>query len=154
MQLASAYEFNAEEDEARKYYTQLPGLPRTPSRARRPPARCRRLDLVGKSLGLKGTGAARTSRSTSPQLRGKSVLVVFWATWAEPVKRDLPELIKVYQKYHAEGFEIVGVSLDNDRADLDQFLKENPAPLAADLRAGGHGRAGSPPSSASSRCRR
>jgi thiol-disulfide isomerase/thioredoxin len=136
LQLASAYEFNAEEDDARKYYTQLnQSFPNTEP-GKKAAGALRRLELVGKSLSLKGPGV-RNEPIDVTQLKGKSVLVVFWATWAEPVKRDLPELIKVYQKYRAGGFEIVGVSLDNDRADLDQFLKENPLPWPQIFEPGG-----------------
>ena len=63
--------------------------------------------------------------------------MTFWATWADPVKRDLPELTKVYQKHHDEGFEILGISLDNDRADLDAFLKKSPLPWPQVFEPGG-----------------
>jgi thiol-disulfide isomerase/thioredoxin len=136
LQLASAYEFNAEEEEARKYYAQLTqDFPNTEP-GKKAAGALRRLDLVGKPLALKGAGLRNESIDVA-QLRGKTVLVAFWATWAEPVKRDLPELLKVAQKYRTNGFEIVGVSLDNDRADLDQFLKENPLPWPQIFEPGG-----------------
>jgi thiol-disulfide isomerase/thioredoxin len=136
LQLASAHEFNAEEDEARKSYAQLvQSFPNTEP-GKKAAGALRRLDLVGKSLGLKGNGL-RNEPIDVAQLKGKAVLVTFWATWAEPVKRDLPELVKVYQKYRPAGFEVVGVSLDNDRADLDQFLKENPLPWPQVFEPGG-----------------
>ena len=56
--------------------------------------------------------------------RGKTLLVSFWATWADPVRKDLPELVKTYQKHHDQGFEIIGVCLDgrsgglHDRRDV------------------------------------
>ncbi len=96
----------------------------------------RRLDLVGKSLVIKGTGLRNETIDTAKS-RGKPLLVTFWATWADPVKRDLPELVKVYQKHHDKGFEIIGVSLDNDRADLDPFLKETPLPWPQIFEPGG-----------------
>jgi thiol-disulfide isomerase/thioredoxin len=91
---------------------------------------------VGKPLVLKGAGL-KNDEVDATQYRGKVLLVAFWATWAEPVKRDLPELTKVYQKYHPGGFEMIGVSLDSDRRELDAFLKENPLPWPQIFEPGG-----------------
>src|SRR5262249_9526887 len=59
------------------------------------------------------------------QHRGKTVLVVFWANWASPFKTELPELKKIAAKYRDRGLEVIGVNLDNERAEVDAFLKEN-----------------------------
>lgn len=53
-------------------------------------------------------------------LRGKVVLVDFWASWCRPCRMENPNVVKLYQKYHDKGFEIFSVSLDNDR---DKWLK-------------------------------
>jgi thiol-disulfide isomerase/thioredoxin len=57
--------------------------------------------------------------------RGKVVLVDFWATWCPPCIVELPNVLAAYQKYHDKGFEIIGISLDKDKARLEDFLEEN-----------------------------
>jgi thiol-disulfide isomerase/thioredoxin len=53
-------------------------------------------------------------------LKGKVVLIDFWASWCGPCRKENPNVVAVYQKYHDLGFEIYSVSLDKDR---DSWLK-------------------------------
>ena len=46
--------------------------------------------------------------------KGKVLLIDFWATWCGPCVRELPIVLKAYEKYHPKGFEIIGISLDKD----------------------------------------
>jgi thiol-disulfide isomerase/thioredoxin len=59
------------------------------------------------------------------ELRGKVVLVDFWATWCPPCVAEMPGNREVYRRHQAEGFEIVGVSLDESREALVQFTGQH-----------------------------
>lgn len=47
--------------------------------------------------------------------KGSYVLIDFWASWCSPCLRELPNVVDCYEKYHAKGFEIVGISFDNKK---------------------------------------
>ena len=47
-------------------------------------------------------------------IKGKITIIDFWASWCGPCRRENPNVVKVYHKYHAKGLEIIGVSLDKN----------------------------------------
>ena len=68
----------------------------------------------------------------------KPVLVDFWATWCGPCVREIPRLKKLYAEYHDKGFDIVGISGDNEAEPLEKFMeaKEIPWQCLYDRKAG------------------
>ena len=134
--LASTNEMNGREAEAKPYYSRLAEQFPATEWGKKAAGALKRLDLVGKPFVMKGVDI-RGQSADAAQYRGKTLLVSFWATWAVPAKRDLPDLAKLYAKYNAKGFEVLAVNLDNDRADLEAFLKATPLPWAEIFEAGG-----------------
>jgi len=62
---------------------------------------------------------------TLGQLRGKIVVLNFWATWCPPCIKEMPSLVGLQQKFAATDVTIVAVSLDDDADDYRQFLKNH-----------------------------
>lgn len=58
-------------------------------------------------------------------LRGKYVLVDFWAKWCKPCRMENPNVVRMYNKYNDKGFEVYGVSLDRKREDWLQAIEED-----------------------------
>lgn len=58
-------------------------------------------------------------------LKGKIVLVDFWASWCGPCRQENPNVVKIYQQYHSKGFEILGVSLDKTKEDWLKAIKDD-----------------------------
>ncbi len=79
--------------------------------------------LARKPLDLKFT-AVDGSTVDVTRLRGKVVMLDFWATWCGPCVMSMPNVIGTYKKLHEKGFEIVGISLDRDKDKLLKFTKD------------------------------
>ena len=134
--LGSTNEMNGKESEGRKSYGILAKDYPTTEWGKKAAGALRRLDVVGKPFAFKGTDL-RGQTVDASQYRGKTLLVTFWATWAGPAKRDLPELAKLHAKFKAKGFEVLAVNLDNEKADLDAFLQASPLPWPQIFEPGG-----------------
>ena len=86
-----------------------------------------RLDSFGKPVSLQFT-AVDGREVDLVGMRGKVVLVDFWATTCGPCIKELPRVKAAYDKFRGQGFEVIGISCDTDKEQLNKFLDEKGFP--------------------------
>lgn len=88
------------------------------------PKLVRRFDYLGKPIDFKFTAADGRPVDLT-KMRGKVVLMDFWASWCQPCLIAFPEVRATYEKLHQEGFEIVGVNFDEDKSDMIKVVQNS-----------------------------
>lgn len=87
----------------------------------------KKLDLLAKPVELKGKLLDGSDLDWS-NYKGKVVLIDFWATWCGPCVAEMPNIKEVYQKYHEQGFEVIGISLDKEVDAAKAFFEKQEIP--------------------------
>ena len=123
-QLATGLEFSGKLPEARKWFAQLAENHPKTTAGRKAAGAIVRLEVKGKPLPLAFAGLDGVKVDIR-NYRDKAVLVVFWATWCKPCFEDLPKLKALYQQYRTQGFEVIGVNLDNTANGVKAYMQQN-----------------------------
>ena len=68
--------------------------------------------------------------SLPTELKGKILMVDFWASWCGPCKESFPAMEELHKKYAGKGLVLIAVNVDENRKDMEEFLKKNAATFA------------------------
>lgn len=79
---------------------------------------------------LPDLGGFKLDGKLPADMKGKVVLVDFWASWCGPCKQSFPALNEIQKQFAAEGLVVVAINVDESRADMEAFLKQHPAEFA------------------------
>jgi thiol-disulfide isomerase/thioredoxin len=136
LQLAIVDEFDGQDEKAIGWYGRITSeFPNSP-RAIKAVGAKRRLESVGKPLEFEGKDTDGNPVSIAA-LRGKVVIIHYWATLHDQCKLDISVLKDMQAKYGKNKVALIGVNLDSARADFDAYLQRNPLPWPQLYEAGG-----------------
>jgi thiol-disulfide isomerase/thioredoxin len=125
LQLAISHEFAADDDQALHWYAEIVDRFGETDKASKARGAQRRLQSVGKVLKFSGK-SLQGDQVNLQDLRGKVVLIHYWASWCQPCKEDLKVIQDAHKKYARAGFAPLGINLDHDRQAATRQLQATP----------------------------
>jgi len=127
LNLALSKEFEDKDSEALAYYKKVASLFSGADSGEMAAGAVRRLESVGRQVELEGTSIkGKPFRLSS--LRGKPVVVHYWATWCEPCKQDMKQLRRLLASYQRAGLLVVGINVDRKKSDAERYLQQTQVP--------------------------
>jgi thiol-disulfide isomerase/thioredoxin len=94
-----------------------------------------RLESLGQEISIEATRLDGQPLDWA-SYRGKIVLLDYWATWCGPCIAEIPNIRHLYDVYRERGFDVIGVSVDTDKEELQSFVEKNEIPWAVTYYAG------------------
>jgi peroxiredoxin len=110
------------------YTTLLARYGESPNLRQKVEGELKRLEKVGRPAPAFAVEDVTGKQVRLAAYRGKYVLIDFWATWCAPCVSELPRLQAAYRAYHDAGFDIIGVSLDENKTAAADFVKVRKLP--------------------------
>ncbi len=135
-QIANVNIFNGDDETASKYFARLAADFPTSDVGKKAAGAIRRLESDGKPLVVSGPALSGGTASTA-DAKGKSVLVLFWMSAAEPDRREIADLLDIHRRYKDKGFDVLSVNLDYERATVEEYLKGTSLPWPVIFEGGG-----------------
>ncbi|WP_068263126.1 redoxin family protein [Rubripirellula obstinata] len=136
LQLALSKEFEDKEKEALGFYKKVAASFPGTDAGQRAAGAVKRLESVGQRIELEGdTLDGRSFKLTA--MRGRPVVIHYWATWCEPCKQDMKLLRRLQANYKRAGLQVVGVNVDASADMAVAYLKETPLPWVQLFEPGG-----------------
>ena len=127
LQLALSKEFEDKEKDALAYYRKVRDGFKGTDVGEKAAGAVRRLESVGRRIELTGKTFGGKTFELS-QLRGRPVVIHYWATWCEPCKQDMKLLSRLQTRYKRAGLTLVGINVDARREDAETYLRQNQLP--------------------------
>ncbi len=125
--LAIGEEFAGNETKAIEWYRKIMSDSDAGIVGKKAAGALRRLTSVGKPLELRGQSVTGKEFSTAA-LKGRLVLVHYWATYSPASTDDIPQLMELYKQYGPRGFAPVGINVDTEAETLSDFLRKTRIP--------------------------
>lgn len=136
IQIALQSEFIGDEEEAASTYRKIVERFPNSDQAEIAQGAVRRLESVGKRLDLRGKTIEGDSFQLS-KLRGKLIVIHYWATWCSPCLQDIKALAQMKISYPDSAFELVGINVDVAPERPRQYLQKSPIPWVQLFEPGG-----------------